>query len=209
MNKKTKGVLAGVAGIALLAGGTTFATWSETLTQDGATITSGKLDITGVSTPVWYDVTAGRPDADATTPVTGRAGHTIDAATWRTVPGDSAEATYSFDVALEGDNLAAQLDVSNLRVVAANGGTAAFKIYDGTGNEITSKLVGGRLTFVGPDAGVDPRGVAGSVAVDTTTAADVHVVVTVDFASDEAEDMSATVYQLGEVGGSLTQVAGA
>ena len=209
MNKKTKGVLAGVAGIALLAGGTTFATWSETLTQDGATITSGKLDITGVSTPVWYDVTAGRSDAAATTPVTGRAGHTIDLATWRTVPGDSAEATYSFDVALEGDNLAAQLDVSNLRVVAANGGTAAFKIYDGTGNEITSKLVGGRLTFVGPDAGGDPRGVAGSVAVDTTTAADVHVVVTVDFASDEAEDMSATVYQLGEVGVSLTQVAGA
>lgn len=209
MNKKTKGVLAGAAGIALLAGGTTFATWTETLTQEGAAITSGKLDITGVNTPAWFDVSADRADATATTPVTARRGHTIaDLATWKIVPGDSAEATYSYDIALEGDNLAAQLDVSNLRVVAENGGTATFKIYDQDKKEITGKLVGGKLTFAGPDAGGSLRGTS-TVVVDDTSAPDVHVVVTVDFDSDEADDMSSTVYELGEVGVSLTQVRGA
>ncbi|SFJ80444.1 alternate-type signal peptide domain-containing protein [Cellulomonas sp. KH9] len=213
MNKKTKGIIAGTAGIALLAGGATFATWSDSATQNGGVITSGNLDIEPVGAPTWYDVSADRTDGGAVTPVTNLPAHTVDLTQWKIVPGDRAEATYSFDVKLEGDNLAAKLDLSNFPSLAANGATASYKVYDKDAAEITSKVVGGKLTFVGGDAGPSLKN-ASNVVVDGATGpggaaiADVHVVVTVDFAADRRENVQADVFTLGQVGVSLTQVRG-
>ncbi len=56
MNKKTKGVAAGIAGAALLLGaGGTFALWSDAEQLTGGTITAGTLDVEA-SELAWYDV---------------------------------------------------------------------------------------------------------------------------------------------------------
>jgi len=63
MNKKTKGIVAGAAGAALLLGaGGTFALWSDAEHVPGGTITAGTLDIKATETQ-WYDVSPDRQDA--------------------------------------------------------------------------------------------------------------------------------------------------
>ena len=88
-----KAVLAGVAGIALLAaGGGSFATWSDTEDLGGATITSGHLRI-DQTTERWTDA-AGAPIV-------------IDS--YRVIPGSVLTYTATVDVALAGDGLEAEL----------------------------------------------------------------------------------------------------
>lgn len=88
-----KAVLAGTAGIALLAaGGGSFATWSDTEDLGGATITSGHLRIDG-ATERWTDA-AGAPIV-------------ID--DYRVIPGSVLTYTATVDVALAGDGLEAVL----------------------------------------------------------------------------------------------------
>ena len=104
MRNKTKGVIAGVAGLALLSGGVTYSLWSDSATVPGGTITNGNLDVAAIGALAWVDVSPDRADA----------GHAItDLATWRMVPGDIIEGTQGIGVALEGDNLVATLEVSS------------------------------------------------------------------------------------------------
>ncbi|MGL3806854.1 alternate-type signal peptide domain-containing protein [Paeniglutamicibacter sp. R2-26] len=131
MNNKTKGAIAGIAGIALLAGGTTFALWNDSANINGGQITSGNLDVAIVApeegTSTWNDVSADRTDNS----------HAIDLDTFRIVPGDTIQGTFNIDAALEGDNLVAKLGLMAK-------GTAAGELLataDKKGVAITYSLV--------------------------------------------------------------------
>ncbi|MBO3094187.1 alternate-type signal peptide domain-containing protein [Cellulomonas dongxiuzhuiae] len=209
MNKKTKGILAGTAGIALLTGGATFAEWSDDATQDGGTITSGNLEVAPVGTPTWYDVSSDRTDgADLAGLLTGRNGHVVDA-NWRIVPGDTAVAEFGFAVALEGDNLVANIDLTDIEALEGNGATVDYKVFNAAGTEITP-ATGNLIRLRGADGASDLGGAAitRTELDDTETTADVTVVVEVTF-PDTLEDrdrVQTVVADLTDVGVSLEQV---
>lgn len=71
MNKKTKGIVAGVAGgVLLLGAGGTFALWSDSERVPGGMITAGTLDIQ--TKPLeWFDVSPDRIDRDNDLGITG------------------------------------------------------------------------------------------------------------------------------------------
>ncbi|GIG38992.1 alternate-type signal peptide domain-containing protein [Cellulomonas phragmiteti] len=212
MNKKTKGILAGTAGVALLAGGATFATWSDEAFLGGGSIVSGDFAVTPGDAPVWYDVSGDRVDAVDPAPVTGTLGHEIDLATWKIVPEDTAEAAYEFDVTLEGDNLAAQLNLSGLDAVAGNGGEVTYRVYvpgatAGSYTEITG-ITNDTLTFVAHDAAANLKAGAGNIVVDDTSATDVVVVVSVSFDADDTDFTGDDIVDLDGIGVTLTQVRG-
>jgi len=102
MQKKTTGVVAGVAGAALLMGGTTFALWSDSADVDGATLTSGNLEVT-TSDWGWQDVS---PDRSA-------GAHDIDLDDFKIIPGDVIQGTFDVGVTLEGDNMAALVQLTD------------------------------------------------------------------------------------------------
>src|SRR5690606_180399 len=118
MNNKTKGVIAGIAGLALLGGGTTFALWSDSATVAGGTITNGNLEVAAIGALAWVDASSPRVDED----------HTIDPATWRMVRGDVVEGTQGLGVALQGDNLVAELTVDAPEAVLATGVTVTYDV---------------------------------------------------------------------------------
>ena len=191
MKNKTKGVIAGLAGLALLSGGTTFALWSDSDSIPGGTITNGELGVaaTGVD---WFDVSPDRTDVTVdATPVTELDGHTIDLSTWRMVPGDVAEGTYGLDVTLVGDNLVANLDITSSGGTAAlpEGLTVTYQVFDADGTDVTAGVLDGTSTtlrFAAPRAGQDAGAPtnADTIVVDGSTAADLFVVVTADWSAE-------------------------
>lgn len=110
MKKITKATIAGGLGIVLLAGGTTFALWSDSTTVNGGSVTSGTLALDAVGTPEWNDTSSGTAVAIG------------DISSFLIVPGDTIEYTASFAVNATGDNLTADLTVSD--PVAATGDAA-------------------------------------------------------------------------------------
>src|SRR5690625_1720882 len=94
MNKRTKGLLAGAAGAALLLGAGSFVVWSDSDRVDGRSITAGHLDVALVGDVAWADVSADRDDSP----------HGIDLSEFRIVPGDTIQGEFGFEAALEGDN---------------------------------------------------------------------------------------------------------
>lgn len=202
MNKKTKGIIAGVAGIALLGGGATFATWSDLAEIDGGTITSGKFLVQSVGTPAWYDISADRADAVATNLPGGTPGHAVTSTAWKMVPGDVAAAAFQLDVQLEGDNLVADLALANVSAVVGSGATVTYDVYK-AGSTTPITVSGNKIAFAAHDAAAGLK--TGKVVVDSTAAADVVVVVRVAFAADETNLTGATVVDLSDVGVTLTQ----
>ena len=122
MKNKTKGVIAGVAGVALLTGGSTFALWSASADLEGATITNGALAVDAGDPMEWVDVSADRADSP----------HVIDADEWRMVPGDVAQGTQELTVTMTGDNLVANLSVDTTDVDPPEGVTISYRLLDGT-----------------------------------------------------------------------------
>lgn len=102
MNKKTTGFVAGVAGAALLMGGTTFALWSDSADVDGAQITAGNLDVEA-SEWAWQDVSGDRTDKP----------HDIDLNEFKIIPGDTVAGMLGVDLSLEGDNMAARIQLTD------------------------------------------------------------------------------------------------
>ena len=99
MNKITKGAVVGGIGVALLlGGGSTLAYWTDTDTVQGATITSGDLDIVSVAGATWTVSHNG-----------GAAAPVANIGNFKMVPGDTL--TYKVDatVTLVGDNLTATI----------------------------------------------------------------------------------------------------
>lgn len=135
MKNKTKGVIAGVAGLALLTGGTTFALWSAEDDIDGGTITNGELGVVAVDAMVWRDVSDDRSDSP----------HVIDPTTWRMVPGDVAQGTQYLTVTLVGDNLVANLSVDTTAADLPDDVTLTYRLLDGT-TEVGTGEYGDDLT---------------------------------------------------------------
>jgi|SRR5690625_1173267 len=98
MQKKTKGLVAGAAGVALMLSGTTLALWSDSASVDGATISSGNLAITAASSS-WKDTSPDRTDSP----------HGIELSEFKMIPKDEITGTYSLTASLEGENMVAKL----------------------------------------------------------------------------------------------------
>ena len=202
MKNKTKGIIAGVAGIALLTGGSTFALWSAQDSVAGGTIVNGDLNVVADAALSWTDASAPRGDA----------GHTIDLATWRMVPGDVAKGTQTVDVTLVGDNLAARLDLASVAPSALNGLVLGYEVFaeGDTTTPVASGAYGAPATLRFAANATSQESTAPStivVGADGTTT--LTVVVTATFtdtgAGQARNDVTAST-ALGNLGVSLTQV---
>jgi len=208
MRNKTKGVIAGVAGLALLSGGVTFALWSDSTTVDGGTITNGNLDVEAIGTLAWVDVSADREDSP----------HAItDLATWRMVPGDTIEGTQGIGVALEGDNLVATLEVSSATDPATfpTGVSVTYDVLQGAtpiaedvplGTPTTMRLAAGRAgQGAGAPVNAPPTVVIDDVIIPATPNLTVVLRATFDAATPDQVSVQADTV-LGDVAVSLDQV---
>ena len=175
MQKKTTGVVAGIAGAALLMGGTTFALWSDSDTVDGAEISSGNLDVAVIGDPgsqwSWEDISADRTDNS----------HEIDLADFRIIPGDTIQGTVALDVALEGENMVAALgaelgaadgDLTNLDIDIA--------VTDSAGEPVTLNSEGDMVLASMDNGNPHPQTLT-TVGSTLDSSADVTVTVTVTF----------------------------
>ena len=176
MNNKTKGVIAGIAGLALLGGGTTFALWSDSDTISGATITNGQLSVTATGSMSWQDV------SDATAPV-----DITSIGDFRMVPGDSLQGSQSLDVVVEGNNLVADLlvdtaaatvpaDVEVTYDVLRGSTVLASDVALGTDTPLTDVASGTYTVVVNVDFDYDAEG----SMEDTTALQDITVSLTQD-----------------------------
>ena len=107
------GVGALMLGVGVLGG--SYALWSDSASLDGVELTSGVLDVAPVDgTGSTWDISTNQPANQALTPaplsaIDGhelRGGHTV-------VPGDTVQLERSFAVAMKGDNLYADLSLTN------------------------------------------------------------------------------------------------
>ena len=98
MQKKTKGLVAGAAGVALMLSGTTLALWSDSEEVNGAELTAGNLDISATDAK-WKDVSDDRSDNS----------HGIDLSDFKIIPGDTIQGTFKVTLDLEGENMAAKV----------------------------------------------------------------------------------------------------
>jgi len=205
MKNKTKGLIAGVAGIALLTGGTTFAVWTAEESIAGGVITNGSLDVAAVDTLTWVDATPNRSDA----------GHPITVGTWRMVPGDVAEGSQVLDVTVVGDNLVADLGLSTSDATVPAGVSVRYAVYQGDDPSTSEPVADGEfgedvsLQFAAnrDGQGGDPARELGTIFVDEDGKAELSVVVRVTFdaAGGSATSANATTV-LGDLGVSLSQV---
>ncbi len=204
MKSKTKGLIAGVAGIALLAGGSTFALWSAEATVAGGTITNGDLNVTAATPLSWVDTSADRTDA----------GHPIiNINTWRMVPGDTAEGTVAVDVTLIGDNLAAELDLTSTAPADLNGLDLTYEVYKegDTTTPVASGSYGApvALRFAANTTSQEATSPTTIVVEESDGTTTLTVVITASFtdmgAAQDRDDVNA-VTALGDLAVSLTQV---
>ncbi|BCN67528.1 hypothetical protein RE943_10010 [Prescottella equi] len=132
MNKKTKGAIAAGAAAALLAGGAgTFATWTDSTSVSGGTITAGELKLVAAGTNgvKWHKATVDGGGAVAL------GAEIPNIANYRIVPGETLAYVATQDFVAYGDNLNATITVT-----PGTGGTNTF----GTGN-----LTWGATTLTG------------------------------------------------------------
>lgn len=188
--KKAAGTLAAVAAGALLLGGTTSALWSDSETLAGGNITAGNLDVASLGTSTWQDVSAD-PAVD------------IDLDTFRIVPGDTLQGTQAVDVALEGDNMVANFDVSLPAASGdllsdTNGVTLNYVVTDDAGAEVGGAAVGtpSQVTLVPEDVSAELDGTA-DYTVTLTAAFD-------ESTPDQVRTQATAA--LAEAGVTLTQV---
>ncbi|MCC2312654.1 alternate-type signal peptide domain-containing protein [Cellulomonas xiejunii] len=202
MKNKTKGIIAGVAGIALLSGGSTFALWSAQDTVEGGTIVNGDLNVVADESLSWIDASAPRGDAN----------HAIDLDTWRMVPGDVAKGTQTVDVTLVGDNLAARLDLTSVAPGALNGLVLGYEVF-AEGDTTTPVAAGtygapATLRFAANDKSLEAT-TPTTIVVEEDGTTTLTVVVTATFTdtgSGQARNNVTASTVLGNVGVSLTQV---
>lgn len=135
MKKSTTGIVAGALGLGLLAGGSTFALWSDTQDVNAGKITAGNLDVS-ISDQVWTDISTDAPSSvDRAVAPAGVAIPDIE--DFLTVPGDTLHMTQDIRVVLSGDNIAANLtfDVAEAAsgglIADAEGVTLHYSLYEG------------------------------------------------------------------------------
>lgn len=198
MKKSTAGIVAAVAGGALLLGGSTFALWSDSAKEEGGKITAGNLDVNLVSTN-WQDVS-------------GTTAKTINLDTFKIVPGDTIKGSFEVDLALQGDNLNTELRLSESEALkgALAGGLidVKYEVKDAaTGSVIATnngtpsvelRLAPGANTFSGTTVNI-PAALGGT--------SEFLVDVTVTFDPETSErDLTETTATLASTGLELVQV---
>lgn len=166
--KMRNAVIATMAGMALLVGGSTYALWSAEVTFEGGTITAGSMDIIAGTMNAWdvspdrvnlsEDITtAASNDMSATTLKGTDKAALINLATWKIVPGDTVALVFPYKVTLEGDNLVAALtlpgldsllDASTFSTQAGKGLNFEYQIFDSTGTATAVKAVVPSQDFV-------------------------------------------------------------
>ncbi|MCL2784417.1 MAG: alternate-type signal peptide domain-containing protein [Propionibacteriaceae bacterium] len=127
-NKRRNAVIAAVAGAALFLGGSTYALWTATADLNGASISSGNLNLSSADDVLAYDVSSDRgysadvvvADFGANINI-GKKGVAVDLDSWNIVPGDKLALVLPFEVELVGDNLAAELTISLDEIIASPG----------------------------------------------------------------------------------------
>ena len=186
MKKSTKGLIAGVAGVALLSGGATFALWGDQATVSGGSITNGDLAITSTGGQ-WADVSAG-------------AAKNIDPVTFRTIPGDKLSLTQTATIVATGNNMAATLTATGgtpASELAAKGVTATYSVFKGSS---TTPVTGGANVPLGNPANITiPK---------TGAAGDVYTIkINADFPTSTAgRQATAATLNLGSVTFAMNQV---
>lgn len=139
MKKSTTGIVAGALGLGLLAGGSTFALWSDVETVNAGKITAGNLDV-ALSDQEWLDLSepAASPADRAVAPEDGVV--IPDISEFLTVPGDTLQMSQDIQIELTGDNIAAELvfaedDAANGELIDTGDGTGGvtleYRLYEG------------------------------------------------------------------------------
>lgn len=170
MKKSTAGIIAGAAGITLLAGGGTLALWADQEVADGGTITAGNLDIETLAPGSWSDVSAlvsvptfGWDLTDDAADLLSADDTALGAAIadiddFLAVPGDLLEYSQALGIINTGDNMTAQLSVDVESVVGAGlapGVHYGITVFDDTGTEVGSASDTDTVTFDVPKTNVD------------------------------------------------------
>lgn len=204
--KAIAGLAAGITALAVagtLAAGSG-AYWKDSATLDGATISSGDLQVSADSAGIaWQDV------SDAANP------RTIDLATYLAVPGDTIEGTFPVSALLSGDNAKAQLGLT-LSGEAAGGDDlldgldVTYELEDADGTALSPE------TALGSDANVEFQSDNNAAAVanalpmlPSTMPADpnLQVKVTAHFRDTVTDrDLTLAHADLSEMGVTLTKV---
>lgn len=200
--KNRNKLIAGVGGVALIAGIAgmgTFALWSDTDTADAGVVTAGLLDVEQMETS-WDDISGDLPRTSIE-----------DINTWRVVPGDTLEMVTTIDLALDGDNLAANLNVDDLEnaLVEANVQnyvTLNVALTDAEDNAIVEENGVYRFSADENNGGQELGGVKVGDTLDGT--ADVTATVTLDFSETTPEQalQNLPLADFSEAGVTLTQV---
>lgn len=200
MKQTTKGFLAGLTGIGLLVGGTTFALWTDSDRSPGGTIAAGTLQVE-VHDANWRDISMDRRDR----------GHEIQLDAFKIIPGDVIQAKYPVRVALEGDNMVAQLRLvrpgKNTTGELAAGLDISYEIQDANGRTVaTAGRRGATVTLVSADNLTNRH----HIAVDAQTkVATFDVVVTIAFDRNTSErELTETQAILADAELELKQVRG-
>jgi len=194
-------LIAGVGGVALIAGiagMSTFALWSDNASVPGGTVTAGTLQVAEVDT-YWTDVS---PD------VAERG--IADIATYELVPGDVVQLTSEVDVALEGANLAANLDISTLEQGVIEAGAEDYvdisvQLYDGTGAPFNVDT-NGNYRFSASDAYENLGGIQVPATLDDAADVTAEVTITFDAATPDQVLTGLDLASFADSGVELTQV---
>lgn len=101
MNKVAKaGIAAGIAGLLLLGGGTTWALWQDNKTVDAGQVNTGQLKLALGTAGSWKDVSSDVTGAPA-----------IDLTTFKLVPGDTVKFVQNLTITADGKNLKGSLTI--------------------------------------------------------------------------------------------------
>jgi len=172
MNKLVKGSIAGAAGIALLLGGAgTLASWNDSATVDGGSISAGTLTIVS------------NPGSNDGWQLNGTGTIEDDASDFTIVPGASLTYTATFDVTAIGDTLTADIALAPTAITAASTDandvalasfltdSAAFTVDGVTATSITAApgtktvVVTTTITFADGAAGAENDAKLGQVSL--------------------------------------------
>jgi len=189
MKKTTKGVIVGAAGVALLAGGSTFALWSFESGTRPPVVYTGDMYLEG-STASWYDVSDGSRK-------------TVDPNTFRATPGDKLQLEIPLKVRASGTNAAptfkASLGATAERLAKA-GATATYSLvpYDANGLPLNTVI---------PGAEDVAAGTAMEAVIPTSTGMfdRYRIVVDLDMSADSSSEAAGQLIDVGAVTYSLTQ----
>lgn len=207
MKKTTQGFLAGAAGLGLLLGGSTFALWSDSANLDQQSISSGNLEVK-VNSTNWRDMSPDRTDN-----LWGK-GHKIkDLKKFKIIPGDKIQGEFELDLALEGENMVAQLKMApagkHPKGDLADGLKITYEVQDHRGKTIeTGDNRGVMLTLASEDNGNNRGpGRLPTVSPRPDGRAELRVVVTVEFDKNTSDrDLTRAHTTLSKSELQLTQV---